>query len=447
MRIADYTRIASRNLRGQPVRSGLTIFALVISTIILVLMAAISIGGRQAIAEQFGSDESLKSISVTPNQSSGTLSPFGSVQEVDTSASKLDDNTVALLAKQPHVATATPRAHIWEFNSFTVQGSTKNFVAQAEGVASDADFPLKAGSYFASNDQRQVVVLGYAYAKELGYGDNLNALIGKSITIESQKGYRGIYASIPAAGASQQTIEAFNASTTNINAKIIGVGESGPDQNSLFIPLGWAHEIRTSRYNETAGLKVVDAIATDGYSTINVKVDQTANVQAVSTAIENMGYGQISTLSQIQRLQQFSTTMLIVLGAVAFIAVVAAALGVVNTMLMAVSEQRYVIGVWRASGARKGFIVRLFLVEAGLLGFMGGLIGVGVGFIASQFVNQYVNGLLKDQGLALVDIAIIPAWLIVGTIALTTIFGILAGLYPAYRAARQDPSQTLSSGQ
>lgn len=447
MRIVDYTRIASRNLCGQPIRSGLTIFALVISTVILVIMVAISIGGRQAIAGQFGTDASLKTISVTPNQSSGTLSPFGSVQQVNNSASKLDDSTVALLAKQPHVATATPRAHIWEFNNFTVQGSNKKFVAQAEGATSDADFPLKAGSYFTSNDERQVAVLGYGYAKELGYGDNVNALIGKSITIESQKGYRGIYATIPAAGASEQAIAAFNAATTTIHATIIGVSDSGPDQNSLFIPLGWAHAIRTSHYNESAGVKAVDAIATDGYSTINVKVDQTANVQTASTAIGNLGYGQISTLSQIQRLQQFSTTMWIVLGAVALVAVVAAALGVVNTMLMAVSEQRYVIGVWRASGARKGFIVKLFLIEAGLLGFVGGLIGVGLGFIASQFVNQYVNGLLMAQGLSVVNIAIIPAWLIVGTIALTTLFGILAGLYPAYRAARQDPSQTLSSGQ
>jgi putative ABC transport system permease protein len=447
MRIIDYTSIAFKNLRGQPVRSSLTIVALVISTVILVIMAAISIGGQQAIIEQFGSDQSLTNISVTPNQSSDSLSPFGGVQEVNNSADKLDDEASALLAKQAHVVSSSPRAHIWEFISFRIEGSDKQFVAQAEGVGKDAPFSLRAGEYFGSNDDHNVVVVGQAYAKELGYGDNPNELVGRSVKIESRKGYRGIDAEIPPANASGQAIEAFNKSTTVLTAKIIGVTDSGPDQNSLFIPIGWAHAIRTARYNEPTGLKTVDAIATDGYSTIQVKVDATAHVQSVANAIEGLGYGQISTLAQIERLQQFSTTMWIILGAVALIAVIAAALGVVNTMLMAVSEQRYTIGVWRASGARKSFIVKLFLIESGLLGLIGGLIGAGAGIIVSGFVNQYVNMLLKNQDLALVDIAVIPAWLVIGTVALTSLFGVLAGLYPAYRAARQDPSQALSSGQ
>jgi len=447
MRIVDYTTIASRNLRGQPVRTGLTIIALVISTVILVIMAAISIGGKQAITEQFGSDESLTAITVTPNQSNGSLSPFGNVQEVNSGASKLDDAAVQLLSKQAHVTSSSPRAHIWEFSHFSVEGSDKQFVAQAEGVASDAKLPLKAGAYFHSNDDQHVVMLGQAYAKELGYADNPAGLIGKSIQIESQKGYRGADAAIPAASASQQESEAFNQSTTNLRATIVGIVDSGPDQNGLFIPLGWAHLVRTASYNEGASLRAVDAITNDGYSTIQVNVDEIAHVQFVSDIVEKLGYGQISTLSQIERLQQFSTTMWIILGAVALIAVVAAALGVVNTMLMSVSEQRYTIGVWRASGARRGFIVRLFLIEAGLLGLVGGLIGVGVGIVVSKFVNDYVNVLLKAQDLALVNIAVIPVWLMAGTVALTSLFGILAGVYPAYRAARQDPSQTLSSGQ
>jgi len=447
MRIIDYTSIAFKNLRGQPVRSSLTIVALVISTVILVIMAAISIGGQQAIIEQFGSDQSLTNISVTPNQSSDSLSPFGGVQEVNESANKLDDETSALLAKQAHVESSSPRSHIWEFSSFRIEGSDKQFVAQVEGVGKDAPFSLRTGEYFGSNDDHNVVVVGQAYAKELGYGDNPNELVGKSVKIESRKGYRGIDAEIPPANASGQAIEAFNKSTTVLTAKIIGVTDSGPDQNGLFIPIGWAHAIRTARYNEPTGLKTVDAIATDGYSTIQVKVDATAHVQSVANAIEGLGYGQISTLAQIERLQQFSTTMWIILGAVALIAVIAAALGVVNTMLMAVSEQRYTIGVWRASGARKSFIVKLFLIESGLLGLIGGLIGVGAGIIVSGFVNQYVNVLLKNQDLALVDIAVIPVWLVLGTVALTSLFGVLAGLYPAYRAARQDPSQALSSGQ
>lgn len=447
MRLVDHTVIAIKDLRRQFVRSSLTIFAVIISTVILVIMAAISIGGQQAIIDQFGSDESLTAIAVTPNQSNGTLSPYGNVQEVNASAGKLSDETVERLLKLPHVQTVTPRAHIWEFNNFSLQGSNKHFVAQAEGIPSDAPLSLKAGTHFASNDDKHVAILGYEYAKELGYEDNPNMLIGKTVQIVTQKGYRGSGAAVPGPTATRQENETFNQTETTLQAAVVGITEKGKDQNSLFIPLGWAYDVRTAQYREPGGLKTVDQLSKDGYTTIHVQADMLANVKAVSAAIQQLGYGQVSTLSQVERLQQFSTMMWAILGAVAVIAVVAAALGVVNTMLMAVSERRYAIGVWRACGARKGFIVTLFLVEAGLLGMIGGLIGVGVGIFASRFVNEYVNSILQAQGLAVTNIAVVPVWLMAGTIALTTLFGILAGLYPAYQAARQDPSRILSSGQ
>jgi ABC-type antimicrobial peptide transport system permease subunit len=447
MRIVDYTKIALKDLCGQKIRSSLTLFALIISTVILVLMAAISIGGRQAIANQFGTDSALTGIIVTPNQSGSSLNPYGTVQEVNSAASKLDDTVVTQLARLSHVQSATPRSHVWEFNHFSLEGSSKQFVAQAEGIAVDAHVPLSAGASFTSNDDTNSVIIGFGYAKELGFEANPGTLVGKTLTIVTQKGYRGIKAKIPGATASATENEAFNKSETTLRATIVGVTANGQDQNNIYIPLGWAHAVRTARYQEGAILKTVDQIAQDGYSSLQLRVDGTANVKEVSDTITKLGYGQVSTLAQIERLQQFTTLMWAILGTVAFIAVVAAALGVVNTMLMAVSEQRHTIGVWRACGARRGFIVNLFLIEAGLLGCIGGVIGVGIGFVLSHFVNEYITTLLKSQGLVLTDVAIIPWWLMVGTILLTTLFGILAGSYPAYGAARQDPSQTLSSGQ
>lgn len=444
MRIGDYLGIAFKDVRRQRVRSSLTIFALIISTVILVLMASISVGGKQAIMDQFGPDDNLTGISVTPNQSSASLSPFGDVQEVNDKATKLDDIAVAKLAKLPHVTSATAQAHIWELANFSLEGGDMQLVAQAEGIPSDAKLPLMAGSSFTSNDDAGAAVIGYAYAKALGYENKPTELIGKTINVVTQKGYRGSGAEIPGPRADKAELDAFNQKTTTLKIKIIGVTANGPNQNKLFVSLGWAHELRKIHYYEGGVLKEKDQIASSGYTTANVTADSTANVKEVSNAIEAIGYGQISTLSQVERLQQLSTTMWTILGAVALIAVVAAALGVVNTMLMAVSEQRYMIGVWRACGARKRSIVVLFLAESGLLGFIGGVLGLAIGVFASRFVNEYVGVLLKDQGLTLTNIAIVPPWLIGGTIILTTIFGILAGMYPAYRAARQDPAQALA---
>lgn len=445
MRLSDYISIALKDLRRQFIRSSLTIIALVISTVILVIMSAISLGGQRAITDQFGSDDSLTTITVTPNQSAGTLSPFGSVQQVNAGAAKLNDKAVQNLAGLPHVELATPRANIWEFNDFSVGDNSKQFVSQAEGITKNAWLPLRAGSGFASNDEKNVAILGLAYAKELGVSPE--SLVGKTVRITTQKGYRGVGSDIPGAAASKQENDTFNQSLTTINVRIVGVTDSGADQNGLFIPLGWAREIRTARYAGADGVKTVDQLANDGYSTIQVKVDTKDNVKAVAGDIERLGYGQISTLSQIERLQQFSATMWLILGAVAVTAVIAAALGVVNTMLMAVSEQSYVIGVWRAVGARKSVIVRLFLVESGILGLVGGIIGTAAGVIISRLVNQYVGSLLAAQHLALTSIAVTPLWLTAGTIILTTLFGVIAGMYPAYRAARESPSDALRRSQ
>lgn len=445
MKAIDYGAIAVKELGRQRVRSFLTIMALAISTVILVTMAAISLGGRKAIT-QLGPDQALTTIVVTPNQSAGNLSPFGSIQVVNNKASKLDDATVAQLGTLPHVHSAVPEAYVWEFSSFTIVGGAKQFVAQAEGVPSNISLPLVAGSGFAPNDSHHDIILGYAYAQELGYGGNAAALIGKNISITTQKGYRGDGAAIPGPTASAQVNDQFNQVQTTLSATIVGVTKAGDQQNQLFLPMDWARSVRTLRYWSGDSLKTTDQIAQDGYTSILVNSDTPASVKTVAAAIDHLGYGEISTLAQIQRLEQFSTIMWVILGSVAIVATIVATLGVVNTMLMAVSEQRYTIGVWRACGARKRLIVRLFLVEAAILGFVGGACGTGLGVVVSRFTNDRVNVLLRTQNLPLANVAITPLWLLGGAVLLTSIFGILAGLYPAYRASRQDPSEILTGG-
>lgn len=443
MRIGDYVAVAGKDLRRQTLRSLLTVIALAISTVILITMTALSLGGRQAITAQYGGNDSLSTITVTSNQSSAGLSVFGSVQQVSSQSNKLTDETVARLATIPHVSSAVPRAHVWELKDFAIEGHDKQFVAQAEGVPSDSALPLAAGRKFTSNDATGVVIVGKGFAEALGLKESTDQLIGKPIRITTQQGYRGAGAAIPPVGASKEATEAFAKSSTTLSATIVGITDSGTDQNSLLLPLGWARQVRTARYNDPTGLKSVDQLAADDYTSIQLRADNTAHVAAISSAVSDLGYGQFSALEQLLRLQQLTTILWVVLGTVALIAAIAAALGVTNTMLMTVSEQRYVIGVWRAVGARRGVIVRLFLVQAAWLGLAGGLIGTGLALIVSHYVNQYAITLLSAQGLALSNVAEVSLWLAAGAIGLTTLFGIVAGLYPAYRASRQDPSEAL----
>lgn len=432
MRLNEYFRHAFRGMRRQPVRSVLTIIAMAISATIVVSLTSISFGLQQSARQTLSPGSELTNVIVTSNKTTDSSGLFGAAQEVGKDAKPLTDEVVKQLQGLPGVAAVMPTAGIWEFHSFTVNGTDKTFVAQAAGVAPAPGFtkPVIAGKPIAPNDGGHNVVLGYAYAKELGYADNPAALVGKTVTIKTQKGYIGEGAKPDADGV------------TKLEATIAGVTERGSDETRLFVPMQWARQARTQHF---AKGRTEDQIAKTGYSSIIVKAASGGQVQPLVAAINELGFGATSTQELLDKLLQFSTVVWVGLSAIALVALIAASLGVVNTMLMAVTEQRYIIGVWRACGATKGVIARMFLYEAALLGLLGGLIGACLSLGITSLANQQVALLLKAQNLDVVSITFMPWWLLAGGVVLTVIFGVLAGSYPAYRAAKQDPARALTA--
>lgn len=441
MHVSDYLGTARRELTRQKVRSSLTVLALAISTVILVTLAAISLGGREAITTKLAPDDALGSIVVTSNKTSADISLFGSIQEANDKTSKLDDTSVQQLQAIPGVASVSPRAQVWELQKFSMQGTAKIFVSQTQGITANGQgINLAAGQSFSTPEAHEVI-LGKNYLKDLGFTKPEEAL-GKQISFTTQNGYRGEGADIPKTFATKKQLDDFNNKPTTITATVVGISKEGSDENKLLIPLEWARKIRTAQISPT---EKTDYLAEDGYSSVIVNTLQPAAVKPVSQAIDSMGYGQISTQAIIEKLTQFSTIMWFILGSVALVALLAASLGIVNTMLMTVSEQRFVIGVWRACGARRRVIAGQFLTQAAILGLLGGAVGAAIGWYASRLINQRIAQILEAQGLPLVDIAAAPLWLCVGSIVLATVFAVAAGLYPAWRAARQDPSKVLHS--
>lgn len=447
MRTLDYLKVAGRDIRRQPVRAFLTVTALAISTAILVTLGSLSLGARDAIITSLSPDSSLTTIMVTSNKT-GTSGLFGNVQEAGANNAKLTDDSIKQLTQIPGVEFASPRAHVWEFDTFQLEGQAKNFVAQTEAIGHETErtMPLAAGRAFEPLSTAHEVVLGAAYARELGYEQNPGALVGKTITVTTHKAYRGDGAQIPGPFATKEQNEAFNEGTTKITATIVGVTSQGSNQSSLFIPLEWGRQVRTAQYWEGVNkLKKVDQFAETGYTSVILRATNTEAVAGITKAVDAIGFGQVSTLAMVERLMTVSTVMWVILGSVALVALIAASLGIVNTMLMMVSEQRYVIGVWRAVGARRGQIALQFLLQAILLGVFGGLAGAAIGYGISVFVGGQIAQLLQAQNLAVIQIPAAPWWLLAGSVLLTVLFAVLAGLYPAARAARQDPSKSLAA--
>ena len=132
------------------------------------------------------------------------------------------------------------------------------------------------------------------------------------------------------------------------------------------------------------------------------------------------------------------------LGSVGALALLVAALGVANTMMMAIYERTREIGVLKALGASPGEIRALFTTEAAMIGLIGGVFGVIFGTLLGRLVDWIAHRYLINEGVTGVSqLSVVPPWLAIGALIFAALIGLLAGLYPAARAARLDPVQAL----
>jgi ABC-type antimicrobial peptide transport system permease subunit len=174
-----------------------------------------------------------------------------------------------------------------------------------------------------------------------------------------------------------------------------------------------------------------------------VKVDKAANAQTVADRIQKLGIGAATAQSYIQEQLKVFNIISFILAGIGSVALFVAAIGIVNTMVMAMLERVREIGVMRAVGARRSTVSRLFTLEASLIGFFGGIFGVAIGYGLIILANIFINDQLAANAVSSRNIITLPLWLIITVVAATTVIGMLAGLYPAHRAARLDPVEAL----
>jgi len=115
----------------------------------------------------------------------------------------------------------------------------------------------------------------------------------------------------------------------------------------------------------------------------------------------------------------------------------------VNTLVMAILERRREIGIMKALGASDGDVKRIFFVEAGSMGILGGALGVGLGWTIGRVINLATNFYLRQQDFRPENFWVVPWWLVAFALGFSVFVSLVAGLYPASRAAKLDPVQAL----
>jgi len=186
----------------------------------------------------------------------------------------------------------------------------------------------------------------------------------------------------------------------------------------------------------------------EGYSMLIVKAEDPEVVLDVADQINALGYMANTPQSYLEGINSFFLVLQIIFGGVGAIALLVAAIGIANTMAMAILERTREIGLMKAVGATNRDVLSIFLGEAAGIGFVGGLGGVALGWGASAVLNvvalSYFASQAAEGGGSLPSAAAsTPFWLPLFALVFATVIGLLSGLYPALRAASLVPVDAL----
>lgn len=226
--------------------------------------------------------------------------------------------------------------------------------------------------------------------------------------------------------------------------KIVGVLKEsrGQADGSIYMRMdevnAWNEWVRGTRINRNK----------EGYSNVIVKAESPDLVISITDQINALGYMAYTPQATVEGINSFFTVLQVIFGGVGAIALIVAAIGIANTMAMAILERTREIGLMKAIGATNRDVMSIFLGEAAGIGFIGGLGGVLVGWGASAVLNivavsYYASQASEGGGMPLSSVASTPFWLPLFALVFATVIGLISGLYPALRAATLVPVTAL----
>lgn len=420
MDLIPTTKFVIRNLLARKGRSFLTILGIVIGVAGVVIIIALGAGAQSLILGQITKLGS-NILSVQPGKSNENGPPVQVFGITVTSLVNEDAEALRDKSRVPHAKAVT--GLVMGSTSVTWQNKTvdTNFIGSDYTLPDVLNINVASGQFF---DQRQgdggdnVAVLGYSVASQLFDNTGVDP-IGQVIKVRS----------------SNQT------EAGGIPLRIIGVltktgGTFFLDQDDqVYIPLSIGQQqLLGIHYLRAVDIKVDSAENID--QTIE-DVRRVMNQQHRIKGDNEVDYTVRNIADAIDVLSSVTNALRLFLTAMAAIALVVGGIGILNIMLSTVAERTREIGLRKAVGATNSAIMSQFLMEAGILTFFGGLIGIILGVIVSFLISLLMNYLGYDWQFLVSIISIVLA---MGVSILT---GVVFGLYPAFKASKLDPIQAL----
>jgi len=410
-------------------RTFLTALGVVIGVCLIIIAVSIGIGLSITYDEQMASWGDLTVINVYNWNSQITL----------------DDAAVAKMQALDGVDIATPFYQNWEMNYlFKSKNGRYRCFPQFYGVYPEAleklGYELKEGKYLEEHDKEYSIVVGENFAYRFydskkkrnnridPYPDASGKIKDPYVDVMKDK----MIISIP----SQKTDANGNIIGKDIEVKPVVAGvllrndANWEATNAAFMDINEMKALE-QKFNKQNGIK--KSSNKINYEDVRVKCVDVDSVSAVQEAIKEMGYECNSMNDGREMMQKQALMIQLVLGGLAGFSLLVAAIGIANTMIMSIYERTREIGVMKVIGAEVRDIRVMFLLEAGMIGLLGGIMGVGLSFAGSWAFNHFAAAAMLGEGSKL---SVIPLWLVGIALAFSVLVGVVFGFLPANRAVK-----------
>ncbi len=452
MKTRDLSELAVRNLREAVLRNSLTTLGVAVGVASLVAMVSLGVGLQTLASQRLTRSGLFDAVFVTSQRNF----PRGRrPQTVDATPKKvapvLDDNARQQLAKLANVTEVYPQVRFFTEVRYAGKSQTTSVLGLPDSSKASGAFEGMTGAYFSSPTADEAI-LQIEFAKELA--DQPATLIGKDLVLR----YAERAALSKESSGNSSFLDGVMGATQpggisivphEKTLRIAGIIESDPSAGiggfgggRVFLPLETAERLHVAQPGDLQSFLSGD-VGKPSYLALTVRVRSPRDVPQVEAAIKQLGFSTFSLLDATKSLRLVFTVFDLFLGLFGSLALTVASLGIINTLVMAILERRREIGILKALGATDRDVRSLFFAEAGAMGLFGGIFGVAQGWLIGQALNWGTTIYLHRQDLPGVKISYVPWWLGLGAVGVAIVVSLVAGLYPAARAARLNPVEAL----
>lgn len=413
------------NMKQRGIRTGLTVLGVVIGIISIVSLLGIGIGVKRELLDTAVAEGNVREITVY-GATGGTRKDR-----------MLTERTLEQFRELEHVEAVYPTLEVGTQLSY---GRYRGYW-EITGVSQEylQGIPLRAGDYPEADGYRPELLIGNhimdmfynnttmqtyteVYGEETELSGEIMGVSFDSNTMEENVGHRLTVVGTMKGDSYRDSYKIY----CNLDVLKLYLKQMSTEGTILGQPVNQNGEA----YNEWI------------YTSALVQVDDMDSVDAVIKKLQNMGYRTENDKEYVDSVQRTVKIVQLLLGGIGMIALIVAVIGIGNTMTTAVYDRIREIGVLKVLGCEPDELLYLFLLESGILGGLGGLIGILISYgIIELLVNQLAVKLMKlPKG---TELGVIPLWLAVSALIFAILLGVCAGFFPAKWAAKLKPIQAV----